>query len=182
MSMLIDGNIQPLTHFSLGKKERNAKFAPLNKNQSHCNKFKMKRILFLLVLLAPAGHAVPQQNTPSCTLSFAQGQTWNGGLKRNGVVQQITSSGFTIVPDTGGGFKISDLSAGFFIENDIPDQKLNFTINFDCFDVVAATYATPYGPCKVISGQWDDNAKQLTIHWTIEYNQVDETSVFTLAQ
>jgi len=136
----------------------------------------MKRIILFTALLAIFSIARAQQTT--CTLPFAKGKAWNGGLMRNGTIQQA-SNVFTIEPDDNGGYKVSDLSAGFFSQFSV-DQKLNAAISFNCLDIVAASFETPYGPCKIISGKWDSSTKQLTIHWTIEFNEVDETSVFTL--
>jgi hypothetical protein len=115
----------------------------------------------------------------ACELPFANGQQWSGELKRGGKAKQLPATSILMDPVGDGQYKLSDLSAGFFSEFGI-DKKLETVIQFNCLDVVPKTFETSYGFCKLLSGKWDSTKKQLTIHWSIEYNGVDETTVFTL--
>lgn len=123
--------------------------------------------------------AADKMGATVCELPFASGQPWNGVLKRGGKANQLPATSILMEPVGDAQYKLSDLSAGFFSEFGI-DKKLETVIQFNCFDVVPKSFETAYGSCKLLSGKWDSTKKQLTIHWAIEYNGVDETTVFTL--
>ena len=139
----------------------------------------MKRIFICTFLIFSLTVAKSQSDQAGCNIAISTGQQWKGVLKQGTATKQLSTASFSIEPTAAGQYKVSDLSAGFFSQFNI-NKKLEAVLSFNCFDITPVTFTTEYGPCKIVDGHWDATAKQLTIHWTIEFNQVDETSIFTV--
>jgi hypothetical protein len=115
-----------------------------------------------------------------CNVQLPHEVEWKGSTSGSSLWAASDSDNITIDSLTAQSFEISDLSAGFFESRNIP-YAIKTILEFDCDStIVAKTIHTDFGSCEIQSGFWDANLLKLTINWSIQKNNVQETSTFII--
>ena len=116
----------------------------------------------------------------SCMVELPDNSMWSGETTR-GVANtfgRTTNSHLERISDLE--YKISDFSAGLF---DAFGEGTSYEARllFDCDkNVQPSSFITDWGEVSITGGMWDESEQELTIHWEIPFNQIVETSVFTV--
>lgn len=116
----------------------------------------------------------------SCIVELPGNSMWSGETKEgvantfgrttNGHLQKISDLEY----------KISDFSAGLF---DAFGMGIAYEARllFDCDkNIQPSSFITDWGEVSITGEMWDESEQELTIHWEIPFNQIVETSVFTV--